>query len=58
MFDWNSAWLIYKCSDFYKRRIIESTMIDSFSNMNISADSFRLNNFLNRIILSNIDCKC
>ena len=47
-FDWNSARLIYKCSDFYKRRMIESTMIGSFCNMNI----------FNKIILSNIDYKC
>ena len=56
--DLDSARLIYKCSDFYKRRITESTMINSFPNMNISACSFRLNDFFNRIILSNIEYKC
>ena len=55
--DWNSARLIYKCSDIYKRRIIESAMIDSFPNMNILAGSFKLNDCFNRIILSNIDYK-
>ena len=42
---WNSARLVYKCLDFYKRRIIESTMIDSFPNMNIQVGSFSLNDF-------------
>ena len=45
--NWNSAKLIYKCSDYYKKRIVESTMItmiNSFSNMNISDGSFKLNN--------------
>ena len=55
--NWNSAKLIYKCSDYYKRRIVESTMINSFPNMNISGGSFKLNNMFNGIILSNINYK-
>ena len=54
---WDSARSIYKRSDFYKRSIIEF-MIDSLHKMNISAISFRLNDFFNRIILPNIDNKC
>ena len=54
LINWNESRLVYKSSDFIKRRLVESSLINNFPNMNISLGSFRLNTVMDDIILKNI----
>ena len=47
--------LIFPSEDYVKRRIVESSLIDSRINFNLSAGQFKLNKILNKIILYDIE---
>ena len=47
--------LVYKSSDFVRRRVVESTLINDFENMNVPNGSFKLNKVLENIRIKNVD---
>ena len=49
--DWKSAHLIYKCSNYIKRRLLESAMINSYPHTNTSPGSFQINKYLNQVVI-------
>ena len=53
--NWNNPRLVYKSSDFVRRRVVESTLINNFENMNVSNGSFKLNKVLENIIIKNVN---
>ena len=55
--DFDSKKLVFPSEDYIERRIVESCLIDSKKNFNISAGHFKLNPILNKIILFNVDKK-
>ena len=52
--DWDSSKIIYKSTDFIKRRLIESALIKNKDNFNTSEGNFQLNNILNQSILRHL----
>ena len=46
--------LLYKCDNFYKRRIVESALIDKIENLNISAGCFKLDPIMRGLVISSL----
>ena len=52
--DWDSNKLLYKSTDFIKRRIVESALIKHKDNFNTSDGNFQLNAIMNNFILRHL----
>ena len=55
--DFQKKELLFCSEDYIERRIVESCLIDSRSNFNISSGHFKINKFLNKVILKDVDKK-
>ena len=55
--DFENKELFFQSENYIERRIVESCLIDSKSNYNMSAGQFKINKILNKIILFDIEKK-
>ena len=55
--DFQKKELLFCSEDYIERRIVESCLIDSQPNFNISAGHFKINKILNKIILNDVSKK-
>ena len=49
--NWNDAKILFRSNDYFKRRLVESSLIGSFPNFNISEGHFKFSNILQTAIL-------
>lgn len=49
--DWDAAKLVYKCNDYYKRRIVESSLIGTMPNFNLGSGHFQFNKIIQRAVV-------
>ena len=52
--DWTGSELIYTCSNFKKRRIIESICIDKFPNFNSSDGNYKVDPLTAELVLRSV----
>ena len=52
--DWTGSELIYTCSNFKKRRIIESVCIEKFPNFNTSDGSYKVDPLTATLVLRSL----
>ena len=52
--DWEGAKLVYKCNSYFKRRIVESSLIATFPCFNLSEGHFKFNKTIRNLIISNL----
>ena len=55
--DFEKKELLFRSEDYVERRIVESCLIDSKNNFNISAGQFKINKILNKIIIFDMEKK-
>ena len=55
--DFENKKLVFPSENYIERRIVESCLIDTKDNFNISAGHFKLNKILNKILLYNLEEK-
>ena len=49
--NWDAARLLFKSNNYFTRRIVESSLIDSFPNYNVSPGHFKFNKVFQTAIL-------
>ena len=54
LLNWDSAKVIYASTNYVNRRLVESALISSFPNINISPGSYVFNNIINKILLKKV----
>ena len=52
--DWTGSELIYTCSNFKKRRIIESICTDKFPNFNLSDGNYKVDPLTAELVLRSV----
>ena len=55
--DWTSSQMLYNCSNFKKRRIVESVCIDKYENFNLSEGTFRLDPVIKGLVARSLPPK-
>ena len=52
--DWKSSQMLYKCSNFKKRRIVESVCIDKYNNFNLSEGMYKIDPVMRSLVVRSL----